>query len=84
MAQPPDMYTHLFKFKVNGAFIEGEAEFNSDDKASFKMTKWSEPIPLDSIGQFEELMELIKKIYKSHALKNDPTDPLTEISVTRK
>ena len=62
---PVDPYSHIFKFELNGTFIRGEAEFNTDGKASFKMTEWSEPLPLETLHEFKELMEHIKRIYES-------------------
>lgn len=61
-----DPYTHTFKFELNGTFIRGEAEFNTDGKASFKMDEWSEPLGLEVIGEFRKLMKQIKGIYESN------------------
>jgi len=58
-----DIYTHDFKFELDGVFIRGEAEFNTDGKASFRMTEWSEPLPLETIKEFRKLMEQVKGIY---------------------
>lgn len=64
-----DNYTHEFKYEVNGVFIRGECEFDTDEKASFKVTEWSQPIPLTTMADFLKVMELIKDIYD----KNDNT-----------
>jgi len=61
-----DPYTHTFKFELDGVFIRGEVEFNTDGKASFKMTEWSEPLPLDTLGEFKKLMTQIKNIYTAN------------------
>jgi len=65
-----DIYTHDFKFQIGdgGQFIEGEIEFNTDGKVSYKMDKFSEPIKAETLAYFNEITELIKKIF--HA-----TDP---------
>jgi len=57
-----DQYTHTFKFEINGNFIRGEAEFNTDSKASFKMTEWSEPLDDFVLDYFKELSDLLKRI----------------------
>ena len=63
---PEDPYTHTFKFALgDGSFIEGDCEFNTDGKASFKMDSWSEPIPLETIDDFQELMWLVKNIFEN-------------------
>jgi len=58
-----DQYTHQFKYEVNGIFIRGECEFNTDEKASFKVTEWSQPIPLAAMADFIDVMEKVKAIY---------------------
>ena len=66
----PDQYTHDFKFELEGSFINWEVEFNSDGKASFKMTEWSEPLSLDVLTEFKKLMTMIKEFYMSnHGVK---------------
>ena len=63
-----DPYTHKFEFALgDGSFIEGDCEFNSDGKASFKMNTWSEPIPLETIEEFEELMWMVKRIFEHNS-----------------
>jgi len=65
---PVDAYTHTFKFSLgDDSFLEGDTEFNSDGKASFKMDTWSEPLPLETIDEFQELMWMIKNLYESNS-----------------
>ena len=62
-----DTYTHTFKFYLgDGSFIDGECEFNTDGKASFKIKTWSEPLPLETLQEFENVVEMIKDIYTSN------------------
>lgn len=60
-----DQYTHNFKFQIGdgGQYLEGEIEFNTDGKVSYKMSNWSEPIKNGTLGYFTELTELLKKIF---------------------
>ena len=58
-----DQYTHIIKFEIDGSFIRGEAEFDTDGKASFRMDEWSEPISLVIIQKFEHIMAKIKELY---------------------
>jgi len=58
-----DPYTHEFKYEVNGSFIRGEVEFDTDNKATFKITEWSQPLPLETLQDFCDVMERIKGIY---------------------
>ena len=60
-----DPYTHEFKFELDGNFINGEVEFNTDGKVSFKINAWSEPLPIEILNQFSELMAMLKKIYEN-------------------
>lgn len=61
-----DQYSHEFKYEVNGIFIRGECEFDTDEKASFKVKEWSEPIPLTAIQDFCDVMERVKGIYDNN------------------
>lgn len=62
-------FTHDFKFEVNGTFLRGECEFNSDGEASLRFvcpsqsTSVSIPLPLETLRHFNELMELIEHIH---------------------
>ena len=58
-----DQYTHEFKFEVNGSFVRGECEFDTDGEASFRFDELSQPLPLKTIKQFQDLMEMIKGIH---------------------
>ncbi len=63
-----DPYTHNFKYfiGVNGQNrIEGDCEFDSDQKMTFKITDTSDPFPLETLNSFMELMNLLKKLYDS-------------------
>jgi len=63
-----DSYTHNFKFYIgkNGQNrIEGDCEFDSDMKMTFKVDDTSDPLPVETLASFKELMDLIKKIYDS-------------------
>ena len=62
----PDQYTHNIKFETGDYFIRGDAEFNTDGKASFKIDEWSQPLPLDVIKMFHKLMKYVQVIYKSN------------------
>ncbi|MBZ5529733.1 MAG: hypothetical protein LAN71_17790 [Acidobacteriia bacterium] len=62
-----DIYTHTYDFSVgvNGEkSITGEAEFNTDGLASYKITSSSDPLPHGTLQFFIEVMDLIHKIYK--------------------
>jgi len=61
-----DIYTHNFKFYIgkNGENrIEGDCEFDSDQKMTFSIQDTSDPLPVETLTSFNELMNLIKKIY---------------------
>ena len=65
---PIDPYTHTFKFVLgDSSYIEGECEFDTDCKASFRMKLWSEPLPLETIDEFRKIVHLIKKIYENNS-----------------
>ena len=68
---PVDPFTHTFKFDINGSFIRGEAEFNTDGKASFKMDEWSIPLSREVLSHFINLIELLKKIYESGGTESE-------------
>jgi len=62
-----DQYTHTFSFELgDDSYLNGECEFNTDGKASFKIKTFSEPLPLETIQEFENVVELIKSIYESN------------------
>lgn len=63
----PDQYTHNFEFKVGdgGKFLEGEIEFNTDGRVSYRFSSISEPIQLDVLRDFIDLTELLKRIFVS-------------------
>ena len=64
---PTDPYTHTFKFVLgDDSYLEGDCEFNSDGKASFKIGVWSEPLPLETLQEFNKVVKLIKNVYESN------------------
>ena len=81
-----DPYTHTFKFEINDTFIRGECEFNTDGEASFKLDtpeSASQPLPLETIKHFTELMELIKHIHDEGKAK-DKEVKISNITIQRK
>ena len=63
---PSDPYTHDFKFEIDGSFIRGEAEFNTDGKASFRISEWSQPLSLDVLKAFCNAMDWTKKTFETN------------------
>ncbi len=59
---PPDQYSHTIKFEIDGSFMRGEAEFNTDGIASYKLDEWSEPLPDYTLAYFQEIMDILKRI----------------------
>ena len=59
-----DQYTHTIKFEIDGSFMRGEAEFNSDGRASYKFDAegLSQPLPDYTMRYFQELMDIMVKI----------------------
>lgn len=57
-----DPYTHYFVFELGDRFIRGELEFDTDNKASFRIKEWSEPLPAEFLNQFTEWVELLRKL----------------------
>lgn len=57
-----DIYTHDFIYRLGdgGQFIKGEIEFNHDKKVSFRIKKWSEPLPQELLTAFNEFIERLK------------------------
>lgn len=60
-----NLYTHNFKFEIDGSFMRGEAEFNEDGEASYKLAEWSEPLPDYVLKYFREIMGIVKRIAHS-------------------
>jgi len=60
-----DGLTHDFKFQIGdgGQFIEGDIEFNTDGKISYKITSWSEPVKDTTLQRFSEVAELMRQIF---------------------
>ena len=79
-----DGYTHRFKFSVGdgGHFIKGYVEFDTDEKVSYKVTSWSEPLQKDVLDNFSELTELIRKIFYTY--KDIQEIKFTKIGVDEK
>lgn len=61
-------YTHKFKFQIGdgGRFLNGLIEFNEDQKVSYKIQEWSEPLEKDVLDDFTALTELLKTIFHKH------------------
>ena len=60
-----DPYTHDFKFQLGdgGQFVEGDIEFNTDGKVSYKITSISEPVLDTTLQRFSEVAELMRQIF---------------------
>jgi len=60
-----DQYTHEFKFQLGDGsqFVEGEIEFNTDGKVSYKVDAWSQPIGEETLRQFNEVCQLMKSLF---------------------
>ena len=58
----PGIYTHKFKFELDSGWLEGEAEFNTDNRASFKMGEWSQPLPERVLTYFTEMTDLLVRM----------------------
>ena len=65
---PIDQYTHKFEFKVGdgGKYIDGDIEFNTDGKVSYRMKNWSEPIQEQTLQDFLDLTVILKRIFHTH------------------
>ena len=73
-------FTHTFQFEIGTegvGLIEGECEFNTDDKLSYKINKSSVPISQESLSYFNEVMGLFHKIF-------DTTEGIRIIKVKQK
>ena len=56
--------THNFKFVLgNDSYIEGECEFS--EEVSFKIKSFSEPLPFETLQNFEKVVALIKDVSSS-------------------
>lgn len=62
---PIDPFTHIFKYEPDGEFIRGEVEFNQDGITSFKVSEWSEPLKLETLQEFVDLMRNTHEIYET-------------------
>lgn len=81
-----DIYTHIFEFEINDTFIRGEVEFNTDGEASFKLDipeSTSQPLPLETLKHFTELMDLIKHIHDEGKSKNKVAK-ISKITIIKK
>jgi len=65
-----DIYTHNFKFQIGdgGQFVEGDIEFNSDGRVSYRIDESSDPLLKETLVYFNRLIDLLKDIYHG----NDP------------
>jgi len=60
-----EQYTHDFKFQIGedgSKFINGEIEFNSDGKVSFKIKDWAEPLLKEDLERFTYIVDHLKNI----------------------
>lgn len=63
------IFTHTFEveLKADGSqFIKGEVEFNEDGEVSFKVEDSSIPLAKKTMEYFNEIMNLLQKIYYSN------------------
>lgn len=60
MANP---YTHTFKIKTTCIDVEGEMEFNVDDKVSFKTTLPLEGMKLDQMARIQSLFTELHRLF---------------------
>lgn len=74
---PPD-YTHKFKFELANGWLEGDVEFNTDGKASFKVGNWNQPLPQGVLEYFNEIIDLCVKI--THDVGTPDTHGIKHIS----
>jgi hypothetical protein len=65
---PTDIFTHTFKFEINGSSITGECEFNTDGETSFKLTDTSDAIRLDIFSDFTKLFQMIEDMNEKYKL----------------
>lgn len=63
-----DQYSHDFKFEVDGSFIRGECEFNSDEITTMRIVSEdiSQPLKLDVLDQFVRWMRKNETIAHEH------------------
>jgi len=63
-----DIFTHTFKFELKNpvSSIVGQAEFNKDGRASFKLEETSNPLPLETMDYFKRLVDLLKEITENN------------------
>jgi hypothetical protein len=74
-----DQYTHKFTFKIGSdgsKFIEGKMEFNTDDKVTFKITSFSEPIQEATLQAFMDWTKSMHTIF-------DLYEGISEIKVVK-
>ncbi len=61
-----DFYTHKFTFEIDGVLIKGDVEFDTDQKASIHIKESSEPLCVDILKHFYEMMEWCHEVYEDH------------------
>lgn len=64
MAQ--DFYTHKFTFEVDSVLIKGDVEFDTDKEASIHIKESSEPLKVNILKHFYEMMEWCHTVYEEH------------------
>jgi len=63
----PDPFTHDFKFQIGedgSKFIEGQVEFNKDDKVSYHLKASSIPLQHQTFHLFLDLMDTLKRLFE--------------------
>jgi len=57
------LYTHTFKFKVEGQDFSGEIEFNVDGEMGYKTDKLVEWKSLAQVNRFHALLKEFKNVF---------------------
>ena len=61
-------FTHTFEFEIGqlgDGYIKGECKFDIDGKLSYKIGQSSVPVSQESLEYFNEVMELLHKIFET-------------------
>jgi len=56
-------FTHKFEFKINDIEITGEAEFDTDNTASYKTNNPLPRMNVEELGVFSDLFIYLKRVY---------------------
>lgn len=63
---PEEIYTHEFNFEIDGQYLRGELEFNTDGKTTAKIHQMTPMLYLDTISAFKEFVDVATKIYNDN------------------